>query len=349
MPKYYKFMLGEDSKYAAECYEGEFIGTWYKIDNNLIDISNDEKAFKEKYKPIIMDGYCKYDKKTGQERNKDEKENCEIQVISQLWRFCNEMQIGDIIICPIGDNSNTYHVGKIESNYYYNNEYFENGERQPHRRNVEWLSKIKIDENEKTQELRGTLRANLTIIDLTKYTVIIEELIKPNKEKDNIFKSNIKTEKLKYYLDQFIIGLIVQYLKKILPDISKNEWWKTTIVDKLKPYQLKRIRKNNICDLNGFDIAELLFIIDNNWYEISQRCDFMYNDRIIVKEMVSVRNRISHLSNNGYNNLIDLLRDFDTTMRFLKLIDIGQEDIQKIIDEIEKIIFEIMRDILQDK
>ena len=35
MPKYYKVMLGEKSKYAEECYDGGFIGTWYEINEDL--------------------------------------------------------------------------------------------------------------------------------------------------------------------------------------------------------------------------------------------------------------------------------------------------------------------------
>jgi len=365
MPKYYKFMLGEESKYAAECYEGEFISMWYEINEDFTDYLKDKENLEKKYIPILMEGYSKYDK-DGNEREERYKEQSAKLITPQIWTFCKEMQIGDIVICPTGKKFNSYHVGKVKSDYYFKRDYFKNGEIQPHKRDIEWFSE-KLYINDMSDELiellkksHGTVNdlnqcANKIKDDLKKLLKIVipsdqdtntkNILTEENKEMNNI-KVRIYTEYLINYLFQNIIGLLVQYLNKILPSITSN-WWEKLVKEKLKPYQLKKIERNSINNtLNEFDLAELLLIIDNNWYDISQECNFMYEDRNIVKEMISVRNRVSHLSSKGYNSLFDLFRDFDTVKRFLLIIDVRQENIQKVIEEIKNILLNIMQDIL---
>ena len=69
MPRYYKFMLGEKSKYAEECYIGGFISTWYEIDIDLTAYISNEKALKDKCFPLLSKNYCKLS-----ENEKNEKE-----------------------------------------------------------------------------------------------------------------------------------------------------------------------------------------------------------------------------------------------------------------------------------
>ena len=367
MPKYYKFMLGEESKYAAECYEGEFIGIWYEINEDLTDYLIKSERFGENVIPILKKGYSKYNE-DGNEREERYKELSAKLITPQIWTFCKEMRIGDIVICPTGKKFNSYHVGEIKSNYYFKRDYFKNGDMQPHKRDIEWFSK-KISVNNISDDLKKLIDSQGTIVDLNQCSDKIKEKLKEllkivipsdqdtnkiktqeNKEKDNINENDIKLKKyaeyLIIYLNQFIIGLLVQFLNKKLLSITSN-WWEKLVKEKLKPYQLKRIERNSINNtLNEFDLAELLLIIDNNWYDISQECNFMYEDRNIVKEMISVRNRVSHLSSKGYNSLFDLFRDFDTVKRFLLIIDVRQENIQKVIEEIKNILLNIMQDIL---
>jgi hypothetical protein len=362
-------MLGEKSKYAAECYEGEFIGIWYKINEDLMNYLKDKEKFEEKIIPILIEDHSKYNK-DGNEREDRNKEQSAELIAPQIWAFWREMQIGDIVICPTGKKFNSYHVGEIKSNYYFKRDYFKkDGEMQPHRRDIEWFSK-KIFLNDMSENLKKILKKHGTVVDLNKDTDEIQKELKElldvvicfdqntskinsitykDKKEDNLNENDIilnrYTEYLLKYLNQSVIGLLVQYLNKMLPNISNN-WWKKIVFEKLKPYQQKRIKRNNIDSLDGLDLPELLLIIDNNWYDISQECSFFYDDRNIVKEMISVRNRVSHLSNNGYNSLGNLLRDFDTMRRFLLLIDIKQKDIQKTVVEIQEILLDIMHDII---
>jgi uncharacterized membrane protein YkvA (DUF1232 family) len=123
-------------------------------------------------------------------------------------------------------------------------------------------------------------------------------------------------------------GLLVRFLGINLPAISAD-WWEKTVVDKLTYTQSERVRKSNITSLEGLDLAALLRVFDQNWYEISQKCNLSYEDRHFVKEMPSVRNRWAHVSSGGYS-ADDAYRDFDTIQRFLMIINTDKETIEEI-------------------
>jgi SNF2 family DNA or RNA helicase len=130
-------------------------------------------------------------------------------------------------------------------------------------------------------------------------------------------------------------GLLVRFLETNLPAISAD-WWEKAVIDKLSYTQSERVRKSNITSLEGLDLAALLRVFDQNWYEISQKCNLSYEDRHFVKEMPSVRNRWAHIPSGGYFE-DDIYRDFDTTQRFLKIIDADK----KTIEEIQKVKLDI--------
>jgi len=145
-------------------------------------------------------------------------------------------------------------------------------------------------------------------------------------------------ELIKKYLEQ-TRSVLVNYLNNILPNISNN-WWEKTVIEKLTDDQRRMIRRKEIVNLAGLDLAALLRIFDMNWNEISQQNDLIYEDRNILKETQAVRNRWSHIPEDGYL-LKDIYRDFDTIQRFLEIINADQ----KIIDEIIKIELDIIQKI----
>jgi hypothetical protein len=146
------------------------------------------------------------------------------------------------------------------------------------------------------------------------------------------------TEIINKYLDINVTVLLVEFLNNVLPIIS-NKWWEKTVIDKLTDDQKKNVNRKKIKNLDGLDLAALLRIFDMNWNEISQRFNFLYEDRNILKEMQAVRNRWSHKPKTGYS-LDDIYRDFDTIQRFLKLFNTNQE----IIIELQRIKQDIMQE-----
>jgi len=130
------------------------------------------------------------------------------------------------------------------------------------------------------------------------------------------------------YLNQTVPGLLVRFLGVTLPEIS-DDWWNNTVIGKLSYTQLERVKRSNISVLDGLDLAALLRVFDQNWYEISQNRGFTRDDRHYVKEMPFVRNRWAHMPGEGYNT-DDVYRDLDTIQRFLKLINAEQNLIEEL-------------------
>ncbi len=98
-----------------------------------------------------------------------------------------------------------------------------------------------------------------------------------------------------------------------------DEWWKSLVVPKLSCQQQQIVNRNDIDNLRALDLAALLRILDQNWYQISQLKKLSQQDRNYVKEMQSVRNRWAHLGAIGVDS-DDAYRDLDTLQRFLLVI-----------------------------
>jgi hypothetical protein len=75
--------------------------------------------------------------------------------------------------------------------------------------------------------------------------------------------------KINDYLD--ITGkCLVRYLYDRLPAISNN-WWQDAVIEKLSYSQAQRVSQKNTTKLEELDLACLLRVFDQNWYELSQK------------------------------------------------------------------------------
>jgi ATP-dependent exoDNAse (exonuclease V) alpha subunit len=124
-------------------------------------------------------------------------------------------------------------------------------------------------------------------------------------------------EQIASYLDQ-TSQILTVWLGKTLPELSQN-WWKGNVLEKLNFTQKNRVQDKGITSLSGLDLAALLRVFDQNWYELSQKYKFSYEDRNFLKEMPNIRNRWAHKPTDGYNQE-DIYRDLDTIQRFISLI-----------------------------
>ncbi len=121
---------------------------------------------------------------------------------------------------------------------------------------------------------------------------------------------------------------LAAYLDRILPLIS-DSWWETTVVDKLSFSQKRRIEQKGIISLSSLDLAALLRILDQNWYQISTKLNVTSEDRHFVKEMQTIRNRWAHAGSEEFS-LDDEYRDLDTLQRFATVIEAEDVFIQEI-------------------
>jgi hypothetical protein len=121
---------------------------------------------------------------------------------------------------------------------------------------------------------------------------------------------------------------LCEWLNRELQKLKKTDWWQSCVLEKLTYEQRKSIKENNVTTIRGLDFAQLLNILDSNWFDLNQ---FSKEARNYVKELQTARNRWSHKSTDKiiqYPDGIDgyLYRDLDTIWRFMKLFNTTQKE-----------------------
>jgi ATP-dependent helicase HepA len=112
---------------------------------------------------------------------------------------------------------------------------------------------------------------------------------------------------------------LATYLERILPSLFED-WWEKAVVNNLSFQQRRRLEQHGIDSLESLDLAALLRILDQNWYQISTKLDLTSEARHFVKEMQTVRNRWAHAGTEGFP-VDDVYRDLDTLQRFATIIN----------------------------
>jgi ATP-dependent helicase HepA len=119
-------------------------------------------------------------------------------------------------------------------------------------------------------------------------------------------------------LSQETADSLRSFLLNVLPTLAED-WWARYVINALTFQQQRRVEESRIDSLIGLDLAALLRVLDQNWYEISNKASLSREARNYVKEMQTVRNRWAHRS--GENpSPDDTYRDLDTLQRFLEAV-----------------------------
>lgn len=113
--------------------------------------------------------------------------------------------------------------------------------------------------------------------------------------------------------------LLCKALEELLSQICHDGWWSKCVVGKLSFQQRQQIERRGISRLDQLDLAALLRILDQNWFELADLRKWPYEGRNFVKEMQTVRNRWAHAQVTT-PPVDDIYRDLDTLQRFLELI-----------------------------
>lgn len=134
------------------------------------------------------------------------------QDVGQVWRFLNDMQIGDYVI--FAENS-VFHIGRVESDYYYDNT--DNPEQSAdykNNRTVRWLKK-NISRNILSSNLHKSLMTAMSIFSLNDYKSAVSDLLRGTYVKDEdrteleeetmelVFNTSIET---KYERNRIVFG-----------------------------------------------------------------------------------------------------------------------------------------------
>lgn len=158
MKRYYRIMLGRGSIFAAECFEGGYIGTDFEIHRDLSgSLPEDWRSFNRQYIPEFMENVPGKTKIAAG------------LACGTLWNVSKGIQIGDVVLCP--DGSGNYCVGTVASEYYY-----APGANLPHRRRVNWHD-VKIPRSAMSEALQRSTGSIGTSSQITDYAAEIEGLI----------------------------------------------------------------------------------------------------------------------------------------------------------------------------
>ena len=123
-------------------------------------------------------------------------------------------------------------------------------------------------------------------------------------------------------LEHFAKGLR-KSLKDCFPQLSED-WWTRYVISSLTFHQAERVKQSGISTLDGLDLAALLRVIDQNWFELSSKFDWPKDARIWLKETQNIRNRWAHLPSEGLDDETQY-RDLDTIERLQLALDGNSE------------------------
>jgi ATP-dependent helicase HepA len=130
------------------------------------------------------------------------------------------------------------------------------------------------------------------------------------------------------YLLQRLAVYLASFLGKNLP-LLYEDWWRKAVVNILSLAQQQRIERQALASLEELDLAALLRIFDQNWYQISNKLGLTTESRHFVKEMQTIRNRWAHTTPEGIARE-DVYRDLDTMQRLAFIIEADDLFIQEI-------------------
>lgn len=119
---------------------------------------------------------------------------------------------------------------------------------------------------------------------------------------------------------------LAEFLEQELPKFS-DDWWEKYVIDRLSFQQQRIIEEKRLKALRELDLAALLRVLDQNWFEISNKLKFPREGRNWVKELQTVRNKWAHASAEEAHPS-ELYRDADTLERLLSLIGASKTSIE---------------------
>ncbi len=158
MRNFYRVMLGQQSVFAAECFQGGFIGTDFGINQDLTGkLPNEWRTFNKEFIPVFL--------ATHPEKSKI----AAGLACGALWTVSRGILKGDIVLCP--DGTGMYRVGEVNGDYYY-----APGKTLFHRRPVTWLNVV-IDRKAMSEALRNSTGSIGTVSNITQHRDDLEKLL----------------------------------------------------------------------------------------------------------------------------------------------------------------------------
>jgi restriction system protein len=186
---YWAIQMGEQGAYAEDAYQNNYISIgWTEVDIDLNDFADLSRYdFFNKIRTLMQKAYP------------DGGANAVGQYTGQLFRFSNQMKIGDIVVLKqLTEGKIT--LGVIESDYLYKK--IETQSNYNHQRKIKWIKSIEVENI--SQEFRNTIGSIMTVFNVSTHAEEIDGLIGENKFKD-LGTENVQEFGLETHLENFIV------------------------------------------------------------------------------------------------------------------------------------------------
>jgi ATP-dependent helicase HepA len=109
-----------------------------------------------------------------------------------------------------------------------------------------------------------------------------------------------------------------RFLESNLPTISVD-WWSKNVIDRLSFQQQRTAQEKKFTSLRQFDLAGLLRVFDQNWFELTSQLNLPREARNWLRELQTIRNKWAHHSSEE-SPPSETYRDADTLTRLLEMI-----------------------------
>lgn len=167
---------------CEEVFNHRLFGMHIKEKNNALSIDNPHVCIGWSAMGDLSDVSSKDELAARYDECFDKKPHGKGQDVGQIWRFLNDMQIGDYVIFA---ESSKFHIGRVESDYYYDDsENMEQSLDYKGTRSVRWLKK-NISRSVLSSNLHRSLMTAMSIFSLSDYKSVVSDLLRGTYVKDN--------------------------------------------------------------------------------------------------------------------------------------------------------------------
>ncbi|WP_198328182.1 SNF2-related protein [Methylovulum psychrotolerans] len=136
---------------------------------------------------------------------------------------------------------------------------------------------------------------------------------------------------MKYNALTLLSEQLTQSLTNCLPALAED-WWQKLVIDQLTYPQQNYAREHRYQTIAQLDLAALLRVADQNWYDLSRHCPIQANQANVrnwLKEAQTLRNRWAHAPAEGFPDDM-YYRDLDTIGRLLEAFGANTETLEKL-------------------
>ena len=113
-----------------------------------------------------------------------------------------------------------------------------------------------------------------------------------------------------------------------LPALA-DDWWNRYVLNALSHMQRQQAEQRGIAQLSSLDLAALLRVLDQNWFELSNHANLPKDARNWLKETQNIRNRWAHLPSGGLDDGT-YYRDLDTIERLQQALGVNAEVLEEL-------------------